>query len=255
MSADINTLHEKGWVIIENVVDKSLLAQLHSGIDEAYQVCRDIQIKNGIAENTDGTVHHLLCFEGPFLEFLKQSYCNNLLSAFFQAPFILNTYGGVINLPKKVSYVANIHRDIRTFYNIPMMINMLVMLDDFTEANGATYLLSGSHLKDEKPSEEVFYGNAVRAIAPARSILLFDSLTWHAAGLNKTEQSRKALTLAFTRPFMKQQLDYPRFLGYERMNDFDDAVRQVIGYNARMPSNLDEWYQKPESRFYKPGQG
>jgi len=255
MAQDIKTLHERGWVILENVIPQNLLSQLHSGIDEAYNVCREIQIKNGIAENTDGTVHHLLCFEGAFLEFLKQSYCNNLLSAFFQSPFILNTYGGVINLPKKASYVANIHRDIRTFYNIPMMINMLVMLDDFTEANGATYLLSGSHLKDEKPAEDFFYKNAERAIAPAGSILLFDSLTWHAAGINNTELPRKALTLAFTRPFMKQQLDYPRFLGYDRLSEFDEEVKQVIGYNSRIPSNLDEWYQKPENRYYKPGQG
>lgn len=255
MSTDINILSERGWVIIENAVEKNLLSQLHSGIDTAYRVCRDIQIKNGIAENTDGTVHHLLCFQGPFLEFLKQKYCNDLLAAFFRSPFILNTYGGVINLPKKASYVANVHRDIRTFYNIPMMINMLVMLDDFTEANGATYLLSGSHLKDEKPEDDFFYKNAERAIAPAGSVLLFDSLTWHAAGINTTEKPRKALTLAFTRPFMKQQLDYPRFLGYDKMNEFDDVVKQVIGYNSRIPSNLDEWYQKPENRFYKPGQG
>lgn len=255
MDTNLDSLQKNGWVIFENVVEKKLLAQLHSGIDDAYKTCREVQIKNGIAENTDGTVHHLLCFEGPFLDFLKHSYCNDVLSDFFQSPFILNTYGGVINLPKKASYVANIHRDIRTFYNIPMMINMLVMLDDFTEDNGATFLLSGSHLKDEKPSEDFFYNNAHRAIAPAGSILLFDSLTWHAAGINKTEFPRKALTLAFTRPFMKQQMDYPRFLGYDRMDEFEETVKQVIGYNSRVPSDLNDWYQKPENRFYKPGQG
>lgn len=256
MSLHLDNLLGKGWTIIPSAVDAKLTAQLHSEIDKAYEVCRSVQIKNGIAENTDGTVHHLLCFEGAFLEFLKRNYSGDIISGFFKSsPFILNTYGGVINLPNKASYVANIHRDIRTFYNLPMMINMLVMLDDFTLENGATFLLSQSHLKDEKPEDKYFYENAERALGKAGSILLFDSLTWHAAGLNKTDKPRKALTLAFTRPFMKQQMDYPRFLGYSRREEFSEEVRQIIGYNSRVPTNLDEWYQPPSKRFYQPGQG
>ena len=255
MNNHLIALLEKGWIIIPDIVDENLTVQLGKEINEAYKVCRNIQVKNGIAENTDGTVHHLLCFEGSFLEFLKQNYCGEIISGFFNSPYILNTYGGVINLPNKASYVANIHRDIRTFYNIPMMINMLVMLDDFTFENGATYLLTGSHIKDEKPGNDMFYKNSERAVSKAGSILLFDSLLWHAAGLNTTMKSRKALTLGFTRPFMKQQMDYPRFLGYERKDEFTDEVKQVIGYNSRVPSNLDEWYQPPARRFYQPGQG
>jgi ectoine hydroxylase-related dioxygenase (phytanoyl-CoA dioxygenase family) len=151
--------------------------------------------------------------------------------------------------------VANIHRDIRTFYNVPMMMNMLVMLDDFTLENGATYLLSASHLKDEKPSEDHFYKYAERATGKKQSILLFDSLLWHAAGINHTDNPRRALTLAFTRPFQKQQLDYPRLLGYELIETLNENLKQVLGYNSRVPTNLDEWYQPPHKRFYKPGQG
>lgn len=255
MNDNLIALQEKGWTIIPDAVDKNLAAQLGKEISEAYKFCRSIQVKNGIAENTDGTVHHLLCFEGPFLELLKQNYCGEIISAFFNSTYILNTYGGVINLPNKSSYVSNIHRDIRTFYNIPMMMNMLVMLDDFTIENGATYLLSGSHLKDEKPGNDIFYKDSERAVGTAGSILLFNSYLWHAAGLNTTSKPRKALTLSFTRPFMKQQMDYPRFLGYERKSEFTDELKQIIGYNSRVPSNLDEWYQPLEKRFYQQGQG
>jgi ectoine hydroxylase-related dioxygenase (phytanoyl-CoA dioxygenase family) len=136
-----------------------------------------------------------------------------------------------------------------------MMINMLVMVDDFTLENGATYLLSGSHLKDEKPSERNFYDRAERAIGKAGSILMFDSLLWHAAGINRTSAERRALTLAFTRPFQKQQMDYPRVLGYKAMDSFDEDLKQILGYNSRVPTSLDEWYQPPAKRFYRPGQG
>ena len=85
--------------------------------------------------------------------------------------------------------------------------------------------------------------------------LIFNSNLWHAAGVNRSDRSRRALTAAFTRPFVKPQLDYPRALGYERGDDFSPALRQLLGYNARVPTSLDEWYQPPGKRLYKRDQG
>ena len=247
----LNDIRQQGWVILPDMVSMELINELRKEIDQAYEECRFIQVKNGIEANTDGTVHHLLAFKGSFLKFLQELHCHETIEKFFNGPYILNTYGGVINLPGKASYVASIHRDIRTFYNLPMMLNMLVMIDKFSVENGATYLLSSSHLKDEKPDEEHFYQHAIRAEGSSGSILLFDSLLWHAAGINKTSDPRRALTLAFTRPFQKQQMDYPRLLGYQN----GELLKQIVGFNSRVPTNLDEWYQPPHKRFYKVGQG
>ena len=178
------------------------------------------------------------------------------LEQFFQGPYILNTYGGVLNLPNDVSYVGGVHRDLRTFSgDVHLMVQLLVMLDDFTEDNGATYLLNGSHRLREKPSDEVFFRDAVRAVGPAGSVVMFNSNLWHAAGINRSSRPRRALTIVFTRPFVKQQLDYPRALGYDRADSFSPTLRQLLGYNARVPASLEEWYQPPERRMYKRDQG
>ena len=146
--------------------------------------------------------------------------------------------------------------DVRSFMgDVKIMVQMLVMLDDFTEENGATYLLSGSHKQDQKPEEGFFYANADRAVGKKGSIVLFDSNLWHAAGVNQTQQQRRALTLGFTRPFMKQQLDYPRFLGYDYGELLPGSLRQVVGYNARVPADLHEYYQPVEKRMYQRDQG
>jgi ectoine hydroxylase-related dioxygenase (phytanoyl-CoA dioxygenase family) len=217
---------------------------------------RAIQLRNGVAEGAVGTAHHLPCAGGVFLDFLEQLGETVGLDRYFGGPYILNTFGGVLNQPSTASYVARIHRDQRTFSGeLRLMAQLLVMLDDFTQENGATYLLSGSHRMREKPSEDVFFAGAARALGPAGSIVVFDSNLWHAAGVNATERPRRALTLAFTRPFVKQQLDYPRALGYERASALSPALRQLLGYNARVPATLDEWYQPPERRMYKREQG
>lgn len=251
----LSAIRERGWVHFKQCLAPSFIDSLNEALTAAYETCRTVQVSNGVDANTDGTVHHLLGQQPEFLELVEKMLLHDYMKAFFGAPYILNSFGGVINLPFKASYVCNIHRDIRTFYNIPMMMNMLVMLDDFTPENGATYFLSGSNQKDEKPADDYFYREAERAVGRAGDIVLFDSLVWHAAGRNVTDKVRRALTLTFSRPFMKQQLDYPRLLGYDRGHTFSEEVRQVIGYNARVPSNLSEWYQPVARRFYKAGQG
>lgn len=84
---------------------------------------------------------------------------------------------------------------------------------------------------------------------------MFNSNVWHAGGSNTTEHLRRSVTPMFSKPFMKQQFDYPRALGYDRGPAFSEQLRQVIGYNARVPATLDEWYQPPAKRMYHSNQG
>jgi ectoine hydroxylase-related dioxygenase (phytanoyl-CoA dioxygenase family) len=129
------------------------------------------------------------------------------------------------------------------------------MLDDFTLENGATYVLSGSHHLEEKPSDEYFRAHAEQVVGSAGNVLIFDSNVWHAAADNLTDAPRRSVTPMYCRPYIKQQFDYPRMLGEDVGRQLSEPIRQVIGYNARVPASLDEWYQPPEKRMYKPGQG
>lgn len=249
-------LESQGWVLVPGVVDAELRSRLIDQLEQAREHQRAIQVANGVGEGTDGTVHHLPLAGASFLELIDRGLLPGVLEGFFGGPYIINTYGGVLNLPSNLSYVGRIHRDLRSFSGeLRLMAQWLVMLDDFTEENGATYLLSGSHRSPHPPEEKAFFAAATRAVGPAGSIVVFNSNLWHAAGINRSTGPRRALTIAFTRPFIKQQLDYPRALGYERADSLSLRLRQLLGYNARVPASLDEWYQPLERRLYKRDQG
>lgn len=259
MDKHIDEIVTKGFTIIPAFFDNECMQKAAQAIDESYELCRSIQIKNIIDAVTDGTVHHLLTSENPIYIELLQRICNSPKYAFIKKYFggncIVNSYGGVINLKSKPSYVANIHRDIRFFSgDFPLMLNMLIMIDDFTLENGATYLLAKSHVSDSKPTVEDFYKNSDRAVGKKGDILFFNSNLWHAAGINTTDVERRAITITFTKPFMKQQLDYSRAIGYDEVVKLPEEIQQLLGYFSRIPSNINEWYQTPENRFYRPGQ-
>jgi hypothetical protein len=250
-------IRSKGWVVLEHVIPEPLVAKLRIDLALAWEICRSIQVRNGVASDADLTVHHLVGIKASFLEVIDAFLpLDGLIEHYFDGKYILNSMGGAVNLKDHRSYAQRIHRDIRSFSGeMPLLLNTLVMLDDFTPENGATWMLTGGHRMAEKPSQEVFAQSAEQALGPAGSVLLFNSNLWHSGGENRTDRPRRSITPMFCRPFIKPQFDYPRVLGYDAADNLSAYARQVVGYNARIPATLDEWYQPPEHRMYRPDQG
>lgn len=252
----LHQLETSGWTIIPNVVAAELSDALSFELERALTLRQNIRCRNKVDGSNDGTLHHLLADHPCFMVALAQlEHFDSLLKAYFSGNYILNSYGGVINRRDTVAYVHAIHRDIRFASDAKrFMLNILIMLDAFTLENGATHLLSGSQVRQEKPDRETFLKLSDRAIGGRGSALLFDSRLWHATGECHAETPRRALTLTFTSPFFKQQLDYPRLVGYDKAKAFKPWLRQVIGFNARVPASLDEYYVPVPERFYQRGQ-
>lgn len=252
-----NLLEDKGWFVIEGFInDDEFLNSLKYATKESFHRCELIRAKNGVSENNEGTVHHLVGQDIIFSKLLENiiTSFDSLFKWYFKSNYILNAFGGNFLKPDYKSYATAIHRDVRTYTSdINLMINTLVMLDDFTAENGGTFLLNQSHKKKEKPTEDFFYANAEQVISPKGSILFFNSNLWHAAGVNKTNIERSSITPMFTKTFVKPQYDY---LSNLIENDFqiNENLKQVLGYNSRVPKNLNEWYRSKEERFYQPDQ-
>ena len=247
----------EGWALFDAAVPMELVDRMRADLAAAWRICRDVQEKNGVAQDADLTVHHLVGLKASFLDYIDETEpLAPFLESYFQGRYILNSFGGAINTRGHTSYAQRIHRDIRSFSGeMPLLLNTLVMLDDFTPQNGATYLMTGSHDRADKPSDDEFHAKAEQAVGPVGSILVFNSNLWHAGGANTTDAPRRSVTPMYCKPFMKQQFDYPRAVGYDRGPTLIPHTRQVLGFNARVPASLDEWYQPPESRMYRNDQG
>ena len=249
-------LDTRGWFIAEGAVRPALLDELAAQLEPALARRDAIRAQAGVEGGNDGTLHHLLGDHPCFVDLLDALRpFDAALRGYFTGKYVLNSYGGVINRQEGSAYVHHIHRDIRFSSDTRrFMLNLLVMLDDFTPENGGTWLLSGSQGLAQKPAEERFYREAQQAVGRRGAFLFFDSRLWHAAGRNATPRTRRALTLTFTSPFFKPQLDYPRLLGIGHPAARDPFLRQVIGYNARVPGTLQEYYVPVADRFYQRGQ-
>ena len=253
---EAKNLQNEGYCILKNQISPEWIGDLKIGVEKAFVEHRQIQLQNDNDITTDGVALHAILSDPIFISFLYElrriELFKHIKSYFFKSNFILNSFSALDNLPHKPNFSGIVHRDCRFFSNnIPIMLNTLVLLDDFTKDNGPTLLLPYSHREEEKPSDEDFFENSVQTLGRAGDIILFDSNVWHASSKNQTPNNRKALPITFTKPNIKQLLDYPRAIGYEKMDNFDKEMQQLLGYHSRVPSNLDEWYQPAEKRFYR----
>jgi ectoine hydroxylase-related dioxygenase (phytanoyl-CoA dioxygenase family) len=252
-------LKELGYTVIKNQIDREWLNTLTKTVDNAFAEHRNIQIKNNNDIVTEGVALHVLLSNPIFIEFLQtlldNGFIKSLQNNFFNSNCILNSLSALNNIPNQPNFSSTVHRDLR-FYSgeFPVMLNCLIMLDDFTIENGGTYLLPKSHLEERKPSDEEFFSNATQATGNKGDILIFNANVWHASAPNITQSDRRAIPFTISRSFMKQLLDYPRAIGYDKMDSFSYEMQQLLGYHSRVPASLEEWYQPEDKRFYKKNQ-
>lgn len=248
-------LIEQGYQIVPDFISTELINELIVGMENADVICSGIKKKNGV-DNAEATVHHLPTLDPIFLRCLEEyEKIDDVLHGYFGGKYILHSFGGNL-LSKKESYASEIHRDIRSHSkDLPLVLNTLIMLDDFTKNNGGTWIWPQSRFQEEKPSVQEFYKNAFQITGKAGTLVMFNSNVWHAAGANTTHKPRRSLTPMFSRPFIKQGYDYPRALGHCHKSYFSKYMQQVLGYNSLVPESHEDWYRPKEERFYQGDQG
>ncbi|MDG1020057.1 MAG: phytanoyl-CoA dioxygenase family protein [Emcibacteraceae bacterium] len=253
------SLKEHGYIVFNDYFEGSLVGELRDDLDFWLKYAAIIRKKNGLEEGMSNVAHHVLGRNDSMAKLIKLLPFDAILRRHFDGPYILNSFGGLshnrgVGENESYNHVNKFHRDVRTYSSsLPLMVNVLIMLDDFNERNGATKALPLSHKIEEKPSQKIFDQNAIYFLGKAGTAVIFDSNLWHSATPNTTPLPRRALTLTFTRPFVKPQIDYCRLVGIEFSND--SRVLEVIGFKSRIPEGHEDWYQPSSKRFYFADQG
>jgi ectoine hydroxylase-related dioxygenase (phytanoyl-CoA dioxygenase family) len=111
--------------------------------------------------------------------------------------------------------------------------NSIWLLDDFTADNGPTRVVPGSHLWGKLPADDMSdpsapHPNETVLLAPAGTVVIFNSHLWHGGTLNRTAAPRRALHSYFCRRTERQQLDQQRYLRAETRARLPAAARYVL---------------------------
>jgi ectoine hydroxylase-related dioxygenase (phytanoyl-CoA dioxygenase family) len=253
----IEELENNGFYKFESKIEKSWISKINNALPEIFKEHELLRRKNGNPITSEGLAMNALVGNPLFFDFLQHLIDIDLISSieesYFKTSCILNSLTALSNIPGEEGvFHKKIHRDIRGYSGeAPILLNMLVMLDDFTVENGATLLYPRTHLEESKPSLDELENNCVSAVGKAGDIIIWNSNLFHASGVNKTDDVRRAIPLTFSVPYYKQLLDYPRAIGYEKYDTFNPEMKKLLGYDSRVPESISEWYSPLSKLLYK----
>lgn len=254
---NILELRTKGYTILKKWTSKEKVKKINEVLPKIFEEHKKIRKNNNNGISSDGVAMNVLVSDDIFIDFLQEMIDKGLIESleknYFGEKCILNSFSALSNIKSESDlFYKKVHRDVRGYSGeIPLLLNCLVMIDDFTVENGGTLLLPYSHLIKEKPTKKFWEENCINMTGSAGDIILWNSNVFHASGINKTTQIRRGLPITFSLPHYKQLLDYPRALGYDRKDEFNIELQQLLGYNSRVPSSLNEWYSPIDKITYK----
>lgn len=110
--------------------------------------------------------------------------------------------------------------------------NCIFMLSEFTEANGATRVVPGSHLWKAWPTEDAAPEGMVQAVGPAGTMLVFDGRLWHGTGPNLAGEARHGVLAYCCRPWLRQQENMTLSVAPEVLAGMPDALQARLGFRV-----------------------
>lgn len=184
-----------------------------------------------------------------FIELVMNERVHQVLSRVLGSWFILNLQNAIINRPGRDHHQSAWHRDLphqNWIISRPLAVGALFVIDEFSEATGATMFLPTSHRLESLPSQTWISRYGVPILASAGSVVLFDAMVFHRAGVNSSKMVRRAVNHLFTVPILKQQYDFPRALADRAYKD--PELLKILGFTSQVPLDAAEWRRQRQQR-------
>ena len=228
------SLGQRGWVVLDGLLDaatidaaeadiRRLLAGTPTGRDsfEGFSTQR-IYALAGKTRAIDPMLTH------PVLTGL----CREVLGEGFRASSVTTIAIGPGEKAQSLHYDAQV-------YPLPrpepqVVVNSMWALTPFSEANGATRIVAGSHTwdGDRRPEGDVA---TVSAEMDRGSVVVYLGSLWHGGGANTTDEVRIGLNLEYAAGWVRQQENQYLVVPPDRADEVPDDVLAVLGYSTTPP--------------------
>lgn len=111
--------------------------------------------------------------------------------------------------------------------------NTIWMLDDFTEHNGSTRVVPGSNHSGQMPNDVLdnpweSHPHQKLLLAPAGSVAIINSHTWHGGTTNYTEELRRSIQSYFVRRDQPTQLNQQQYVRPETLARLSQAAKFLM---------------------------
>jgi len=173
--------------------------------------------------------------KGPeFAELVEHPVGLALMNGLLGPEYLLSSITANVTGPGGHPMYLHIDQDYipPTWPTFPLVANIIWMLDDFTEANGGTRFIPGSHKEDPATRGDLAsrVDETVSVGGPSGSLVCLDGRVIHQTGANTTDDElRHGVITYFCQPWIRQQENASLALRPEVWPTLSKRVRALVG--------------------------
>ncbi|MFZ0667118.1 MAG: phytanoyl-CoA dioxygenase family protein [Acidimicrobiales bacterium] len=112
----------------------------------------------------------------------------------------------------------------------PLICNTMWAITDFTDANGATRLVPGTHLAANSPSFTERY-ESIPAEMNKGDVLIWVGSLWHGGGANTTDTRRVGIAMNYCAGYIRQQENQQLGIPHDVVERFPRRLQDLVGYS------------------------
>ena len=225
-------LKTDGYTIVEDAIAPDLVAEL---LESVERLERDLGAKpamNPFEGDNTVRIYNLLALGEVFAKVPVHPAVLPLIDAVLGPECLISSLASIAIDPGQIA--QPIHADDQII-PIPkphpaVVCNSMWALTDFTDENGATRLVPGSHLG---PNPE--YGGdykTIPAVMKAGSVLIWDGALWHGGGANRSQGRRTGIAMNYCAGYIRQQENQQLGLPVELVRSFEPRLQELVGYGV-----------------------
>ena len=234
MSAIDNALgqiDELGYAVLEHVIEPDLVDAL---VDDLARLERDLGVvpaTNSFEGTKTVRIYNLLAHGPDFVRIPTHPAVLPVVEHVLDPGLLVSSLSSIAIDPGETA--QPIHADDQV---IPLpkphpatVCNTMWALTDFTEANGATRVIPGTHTADHSPDFGTHY-DSVPAEMSKGSVLVWHGSLWHGGGANTTSERRIGIAMNYCAGYIRQQENQQLGLPLALVGTFPSRLQELCGF-------------------------
>ncbi|WP_431938016.1 phytanoyl-CoA dioxygenase family protein [Nocardia grenadensis] len=232
VAVDLSALERDGYVIWENLLTSDECEQLRGALTPFLERTG----RNTFEGQRTRRAYNLLEKTRACDALVEHPRVLALLDRLFLPNYLLSQLQAIDIHPGEQAQMLH-HDD--GFYPIPrprppLSAATMWAIDAFTDTNGGTVVLPGSHRwGSERSPADADIRTALRM--PAGSCAFYLGTLWHGGGTNRSAGARLGVTVQYCEPWLRPQEAYTLATSRDTARTVSENIRRMLGYSIHPP--------------------
>jgi ectoine hydroxylase-related dioxygenase (phytanoyl-CoA dioxygenase family) len=231
LDAHVDAIASDGYTIIEDAIDPAFVDALNDDLVRLEREYRVVPPDNSFEGAHTVRIYNLLAFGKLYEAIPVHEHVLPIVERVLDPGCLVSSLSSISIDPGERA--QPIHADDQLIPldkpHAPTVCNSMWALTDFTEANGATRIIPGTHLAHASPDYGAPY-DSIPAEMPKGSVLVWHGSLWHGGGANTTDERRVGIAMNYCAGWIRQQENQQLGIPRETAAGFSPRLRQLCGY-------------------------